>query len=211
MSLLTVCIIFYLIGSFPTAYLLLKIKYNKNLTEEGSGNIGARNTFDVTNSKLDGIIVLIIDFLKGMIPALWFIYYSGFDIHQILLPSVSLLAGHNFSVWLKFKGGRGLATGAGIMAVINFSLIIIWLILCFVFYKFSRNIHIANTVSLILLPIVPFFFSSSIAVFGNNYLINGKEDSGFLFLFCSAVCFVILLKHISPLIELIKNKKSKVL
>ena len=99
-----------MIGSIPTAYILIKIKYGKNLSEEGSGNIGARNTLDVTGSKADGIIVLLADLIKGLVPAFLLITYGDLGKWQLIIPLTLLVAGHNFSVWIKFKGGRGLAT-----------------------------------------------------------------------------------------------------
>ncbi|MBV6477807.1 MAG: Glycerol-3-phosphate acyltransferase [Ignavibacteria bacterium] len=200
-SVFAVCVIFYLIGSIPTAYILVKIKYKKNLIKEGSGNIGARNTYDVTNSRLDGIIVLIADFLKGFLPAIWFACYSGIGVEKIILPAVFLILGHNYSVWIKFKGGRGLATGAGIMAVLNFSPIIIWLIFCAVFYFIYKNIHVANVISLILMPISFFLFYDFLSGF-NSGLLSESIDSRDTVIYTNlAVCLVILMKHISPLKE----------
>ena len=207
-NVIPVCIVFYLIGSIPTAYILVKLKYKKELTKEGSGNIGARNTYDVTNSRFDGIVVLIIDFLKGFLPAYWFVEYSGIGIEKLLFPAVFLLLGHNYSVWIGFKGGRGLATGAGIIAVLNFSLILIWLILCAVFYYIYKNIHIANVISLILLPVILILFYDFLSAFDSMQLKNINDKKETLIYICSAVCFIILLKHISPLTEYFKEKKS---
>lgn len=206
MSLIIISIIFYLIGSFPTAYILVKYKYRKNLTLEGSGNIGARNTFDVTHSKIDGIIVLVIDFLKGLLPVLWFLNYSGLEPDLILIPSIFLLAGHNFSVFLKFKGGRGLATGAGIMVAINFMLVIIWLIFYSVAGIFIKNVHVACVVSLILLPLPVIFFQELIFQFNNPVFSGLNNQFQFLFSFCASICIIILVKHIEPVLELISKK-----
>ena len=207
-SLIPVCAVFYLIGSIPTAYILVKLKYKKVLTKEGSGNIGARNTYDVTNSRLDGIIVLIIDFLKGFLPAVWFAGYSGFDLNEIFFPAIFLLLGHNYSLWIGFKGGRGLATGAGIMAVLNISLIFVWLIYCALFYYIFKNIHIANVLSLILLPVTLILLYGFLSDFNSSYLNSeiGKRET--LTYVCLVVCFIILLKHISPLREFYKEKKK---
>lgn len=202
-----VCLIFYLIGSFPTAYLLVKLKYKKSITELGSGNVGARNTFDVTNSKTDGIVVLLIDFLKGALPVLWFLNYSSFEPEQILLPAVLLLAGHNFSIWLKFKGGRGLSTAAGILAVINFTLVIIWLLLYFILYKLIKNVHISTVIALILLPLCLIILQTFILRFDNPAFSGIEDQFRFLFSLISSVCIVILLKHINPILDLMKKKK----
>ena len=206
MSLIIICIVFYLIGSFPTAYLLLKYKYKKNIINEGSGNVGARNTFDITNSKLDGAIVLIADFLKGMIPVLWYLNYSGYEIQMVVFPALFLLAGHNFSVWLKFKGGRGLATSAGIMVAVNFTLVILWLIFYFILDKLIRNVHISTVIALILLPLSIVFLQDFILKFNNPVLRSIEDPFSFLFSFCSAVCIIILMKHISPIMALIHKK-----
>ncbi|MCB0726243.1 MAG: glycerol-3-phosphate acyltransferase [Ignavibacteriae bacterium] len=208
MSYFIVCLVFYLIGSFPTAYILVKLKYKKRITDLGSGNVGARNTLDVTNSKTDGIIVLLTDFLKGALPVTWFLYYSSFEPELIMIPAILLLAGHNFSVWLKFKGGRGLSTAAGIMAVINFTLVIIWLILYFIMYKLAKNVHIATVIAIIMLPLSVIVLQSIILRFNNPVLAGIEDQFRFLFSFISAICIVILLKHISPILDLLKAKNE---
>ncbi|MDQ3022359.1 MAG: glycerol-3-phosphate acyltransferase [Bacteroidota bacterium] len=206
MTLILICIVFYLIGSFPTAYILVKLKHKKELTREGSGNIGARNTFEVTNSKLDGGIVLAADFLKGLIPVLWFFKYAGFEPQLVLFPSLFLLIGHNYSVWLKFKGGRGLATGAGIMIAINFTVVLLWLLLYFIINKIIKNVHVSTVIALILLPVSILLLQDFILGFNNSSLINLENQFQFLFSFISSVCIIILLKHISPILEIVKNK-----
>ena len=114
-----ILIICYLVGSFPTAYIILKKRHDKDITTEGTGNVGAMNSFDVTGSKTTGIIVFVIDFLKGAIPAFVFGYIFQFPIQYIILPMIFIIIGHNYSVWLKLKGGRGLATSAGMVVIIN--------------------------------------------------------------------------------------------
>ena len=80
-------IIGYLFGSIPTAYLLLKRTRGIDITNAGTGNVGAMNSYEVTNSKSIGIIVLLIDFLKGMIPALGFYYLLAKFIFDSLIGS----------------------------------------------------------------------------------------------------------------------------
>jgi glycerol-3-phosphate acyltransferase PlsY len=207
MSYFFVCLVFYLIGSFPTAYILVKLKYKKSITELGSGNVGSRNTLDVTNSKSDGVIVLLIDFLKGALPVLLYLHYSSFDPELIIIPALMLLAGHNFSIWLKFKGGRGLATASGIMTVINFTLIIIWLTLYFVLNKLIKNVHVSTVIALILLPLTIIILQPVILKFNNPVFANIEDQFRFLFSFTSAISIVILLKHITPVLDLLKKNK----
>lgn len=208
MSFIFICLVFYLIGSLPTAYILVKLKHGKNISEEGSGNIGAMNTYDVTKSKSDGIIVLLVDLLKGFIPVIWFVNFSGYDPEMILIPALFLLAGHNFSIWLKLKGGRGLATGAGILLAVNYSIVVIWLLLYFVLYKLSKNVHIASAVALIILPMTLIVLQGLVFQFTNPALKNSESELTFLFSFCSAVCIIILFKHIEPVLTYLKNKKT---
>ncbi|MEO6694049.1 MAG: glycerol-3-phosphate acyltransferase [Ignavibacteria bacterium] len=191
------CIAFYLIGSIPTAYILVKLKYKKDLISEGSGNIGARNTFDVTNSRLDGIIVLLLDFIKGFLPVLLLInnLESGFG--ALVFPMLCLIIGHNYSIWLKFKGGRGLATGAGVMAAVNFTLVILWLVFYFIAKALVKNVHIACVIALIILPLSIFILKDIILRFNSHSLLFNDGTSE-LFAFTSAVCIIILLKHIEP-------------
>ncbi|MCF8267770.1 MAG: glycerol-3-phosphate acyltransferase, partial [Ignavibacteriales bacterium] len=76
---LLIFIIAYLMGSFPTAYLLLKYRHGKDITKEGSGNVGALNSFEVTKSRMTGITVLLIDFAKGFL-AVFLSRFSGDDL-----------------------------------------------------------------------------------------------------------------------------------
>lgn len=206
MSLIYVCSAFYLIGSVPSAYLLVKYRYGKNLLKEGTGNIGAMNTYDVTNSKSDGIIVLTIDLLKGLIPVLWFLYMSGYPPESVLIPSVFLLAGHNFSVWLKFKGGRGLATGAGMMLAVNFAVVLLWLMFYGILKKIVKNLHIACVIALIMLPLSLIFLQQFVLKFSNPVLPDNDDQLRFLFSYCSSICILILIKHIDPVTDLIKKR-----
>ncbi|MBS1517976.1 MAG: glycerol-3-phosphate acyltransferase [Bacteroidetes bacterium] len=192
------CFAFYLIGSFPTAYILVRYKYKKKITEEGSGNVGARNTLDVTKSRTDGIIVLVTDLLKGLLPSLYLISFSGMENKLMIIPLTLLVAGHNFSPWLKFKGGRGLATGAGVFFAVSFFVNVIWLILYFTFEKFIKNVNVSTVFALIILPVIIFLFPDIFLKFANKG-ITGGNNSLFIFYLSIAVCFVIILKHTEPL------------
>lgn len=206
MSLIIICVLFYLIGSFPTAYLIVKFRYKKSILNEGTGNAGASNTLDVTHSKVVASIVLITDLLKGLIPVLWFINFSGSDVSYVVFPSLSLIIGHNYSVWLGFKGGRGLATAAGIMLAVNFTLVILWLIYCYIFYKLSKSVHVASSVALILLPLSVIFLQDILLKFNNPELKVIDDQFRFLFSFSASVCIVILFRHISPVIQFLSKK-----
>ena len=150
---LIIFVLCYIIGSFPTAYLLVKAKSKKDLTKEGSGNIGTLNSFQVSGSKSVGIAVLLIDLFKGILPVYFMLYIMPHPYSSAMIGACALILGHNYPVWLKFKGGRGLATGAGIFIVVNFYILIGWVIIWGIVFTFKRKVLIANTVATFLLPI----------------------------------------------------------
>ncbi|MFA7361377.1 MAG: glycerol-3-phosphate acyltransferase [Candidatus Kapaibacterium sp.] len=195
------CILFYLIGSIPTAYLILKFRHGKNITQEGSGNVGALNSYDVTKSKVTGIVVLVLDFLKGFIPSFIFLYIAGYSLETMLIPIALILVGHNFSVWLKFKGGRGLATAAGLCVVIEPWILLIWCAIFIISYGAYRKVHFGNIIATLLLPVVYYLI--------NPIIIHTYTDINTLITFIIVMSLIILLKHIKPFLEIIKSTKSK--
>lgn len=150
---LVIFVLCYIIGSFPTAYILVKLKSNKDLTKEGSGNVGTLNSFTVSKSKSIGIAVLIIDILKGVLPVYLMMFVFPFTYQSVMLGAASLILGHNYPVWLKFKGGRGLATGAGIFLIVNYFIFLGWCIVWLIVFLIKRKVLIANTIATFSLPV----------------------------------------------------------
>lgn len=206
------CVIYYFIGSIPTAYLIVKRKHKKDITKEGSENVGSLNSYEITGSKATGIAVFVLDFLKGLIPALVSAYIIKLPLSFVFLPLIFLVVGHNFSIWLKFKGGRGLATAAGIVVIVNFWLLIIWCVLYLFAYLIKKNVHIGNIFATVFMPIVILIFSGFIAGFNYDYLIlkysSNFNKSELLFAFSSSLSLVILIKHINPFLDIIRNLKK---
>ena len=136
MDILVIGIISYLMGSIPFGLILTKIFLKKDIREVGSGNIGATNVLR-TGNKFIGYSTLALDVLKAIIPVIFVkFYYSDF----LYIASLCAFLGHVFPIWLKFKGGKGVATYLGILFAININFglifIITWLVI-FVFSKFS--------------------------------------------------------------------------
>jgi glycerol-3-phosphate acyltransferase PlsY len=192
----------YLLGSFPTAFIILKISKGINITEKGSGNVGAMNSFEVSNSKVIGLVVLIIDAFKGLLSVYFALLF--FQINFIF-PAVALffaVFAHCFNPWLDFKGGRGLATAAGGASLLFPFALIIWCVLWLAVYLFQKNILWANIwATLALLVII--LTSSEIAV---KYSYPRAGTRGELVLFSIALLIIIFVRHIEPLKEIIKNK-----
>ena len=136
MHLLIIGIASYLMGSIPFGLILTKLFLKKDIREIGSGNIGATNVLR-TGNKIIGYTTLILDILKAVTPVI----YVKFNFPEFLyIASLCSFLGHVFPIWLKFKGGKGVATYVGILFAINiyFGLIFIttWLI-TFALSKFS--------------------------------------------------------------------------
>ncbi len=155
MLLLLLALLFgYLIGSIPTAYIIVKWKSNTDIRKMGSGNVGALNSFEVTNSKMVGAAVLIVDMLKGIIATVgagW-IFGSGFEMRAA--AGVGSVLGHTYPVWLSFKGGRGLATAAGVMFVLSAWCVAGWGLFWVVGFAMFKNVNMGNCVATILLLLV---------------------------------------------------------
>ena len=151
----------YLLGSIPFGFLLTKIFLKKDIRNIGSGNIGATNVLR-TGYKLIGYSTLVLDILKAIIPLIFIkIYYIDF----IYVASLCIFLGHVFPVWLKFKGGKGVATYIGILCCINLylgvSFGIVWLITFFLF-KYSSLSSLIGSLSV---PIVNFFIFNDEIIF----------------------------------------------
>ena len=119
----------YLAGSIPTGVILAKLFSVKDIRQEGSGNIGATNVYRVLGARL-GILTLVGDVLKGAIPVILTCYLTG---NEIWITGVALLTflGHLFPIFLRFRGGKGVATALGIFLVIA-PLMVPWLIIIFI-------------------------------------------------------------------------------
>lgn len=197
-------IIGYLFGSIPTAYLLLKKAKGIDITNAGTGNVGAMNSYEVTNSKSIGIIVLIIDFLKGMIPAVIVLFFFENSFFAASLSVLFAIFSHCFNPWLNFNGGRGLATAAGGSAIIFPFLPVAWIVFYILVYLIKKDIHIANIFATILSLITVLSFHSYVIKYASPQPVLVNE----LLLFTSAGLLIIFIKHIEPLKEIISKQKK---
>jgi acyl phosphate:glycerol-3-phosphate acyltransferase len=172
-------IVAYLLGSIPTGFLVGKAK-GVDIRTVGSGNIGATNVFR-TVGKPAGIFVLVFDGLKGYTACAWLpdlvMRYvvtnygaSGAtgSFHDILriTGGISAILGHNYTCWLKFKGGKGIATSAGVLAALVPWAFIIILAIWIVVFAISRYVSLASIAASVALPFAAYFTGSSIAIVG---------------------------------------------
>ena len=147
MDYLIVGIASYLMGSIPFGLILTKIFLNKDIRDIGSGNIGATNALR-TGNKLIGYSTLILDIAKAIIPVIFVkINYP----ELIYVASLCAFLGHVFPIWLKFKGGKGVATYVGILFSISFLLGIIFVTswgIIFLMFRYSSLSSIVGSISI---------------------------------------------------------------
>ena len=147
MDYLIVGIVSYFMGSIPFGLILTKIFLNKDIREIGSGNIGATNALR-TGNKLIGYSTLILDIAKAIIPVI-FVKINYPDL--IYIASLCAFLGHVFPIWLKFKGGKGVATYVGILYSINLLLGIIFVAswgIIFLIFRYSSLSSIIGSISI---------------------------------------------------------------
>ena len=140
-------IVSYLMGSIPFGLILTKIFLNKDIRKIGSGNIGATNALR-TGNKLIGYSTLILDIAKAIIPVI-FVKINYPDL--IYIASLCAFLGHVFPIWLKFKGGKGVATYVGILFSINLLLGIIFVAswgIIFLIFRYSSLSSIVGSISI---------------------------------------------------------------
>ena len=161
----------YLLGSIPTGYLVARAK-GVDIRTVGSGNIGATNVFRILG-KPAGIFVLLADALKGWLAvrvvAVWladtFLPPDAMDgsveIGRILATLFAVL-GHNYTCWLRFKGGKGIATSAGVLtALVPWALLIIlgvWIVL----FVLTRYVSLGSIAAAVVLPFATWFTTQSL-------------------------------------------------
>ncbi len=180
----------YLIGSIPFSYLIPKWIGKIDIRTMGSGNTGTTNVVRTLGMKV-GVIAFIGDFLKGIIPALIGLLWLG-ELGGIIGGSMAVI-GHCYPVWLKFKGGKGVATSAGILIVLMPDICILLLIGQFIIIALTKYMSLASLLSAVLLPILAFIFS--------------KSDQ--MVLFSIGLALFVIFRHRSNLFRLIKGTETK--
>lgn len=159
-------ILAYLFGAFPTAYVIYKLKKGGDIREFGSGNVGGTNVTR-TLGVSSGILTIIIDIMKGFIPILILYFLFPGDIILLSITVVVVVLGHDFPVYIRFKGGKGIATSAGVIigvCVLPFFDGPIWLeilpflIIAFVEFSLIAIVRIVSIASLAAAVATPLSF-----------------------------------------------------
>ena len=153
MEFLIIGIVSYLMGSIPFGFILTKTFLKKDIREIGSGNIGATNALR-TGNKLIGYTTLLLDVIKAVLPVMYIkINYP----ELIYIASLCAFLGHVFPVWLKFKGGKGVATYVGILFTINIFLGFIFCVSWLLVFLVSKYSSLSSLIGSLTIPIYIFF------------------------------------------------------
>ena len=157
LELFLIILISYLFGSIPFGLLLTKIFLKKDIREIGSGNIGATNVLRAGN-KILGYSTLVLDILKAVLPILYIKFFMN---DYLYISALSIFIGHVFPIWLKFKGGKGVASYLGILCCLDiFTALIfgvVWISI-FILFKFSS---LSSLLASLTIPIFHFFYNSN--------------------------------------------------
>jgi acyl phosphate:glycerol-3-phosphate acyltransferase len=151
----------YLLGSIPFGFLLTKIFLKKDIRDIGSGNIGATNALRTGNKTL-GYATLVLDIGKAVLPVL-FVKFNYPD--YVFIASLSTFLGHVFPVWLKFKGGKGVATYVGILFSINLILGLIFIISWGVTFLVSKYSSLSSLIASLVVALYLIFFDNYDSIF----------------------------------------------
>jgi acyl phosphate:glycerol-3-phosphate acyltransferase len=148
MEYIVISIISYLMGSIPFGLILTKIFLNKDIREIGSGNIGATNTLR-TGNKLIGYSTLILDIVKAIIP----VFYVKMNFPELIyIASLCAFLGHVFPIWLKFKGGKGVATYVGILFSINILLAVVFVSFWLIVFLTTKYSSLSSMIAALSIP-----------------------------------------------------------
>ena len=194
-------IIAYFLGSIPTAYIFGKLLKNIDIREYGSGNVGATNVFR-TVGKIPGIVVLLLDFLKGftaviLIPIILerVLPTAAEHFFFVIFLGVSVISGHIWTVFLRFKGGKGVATTAGVMLGLSPWLLLAAFVVWVIVFSAWKYVSLASIIAATSLPIFA-------AIAGENF---------YFILFCAVLCIVGVFGHRSNIKRLIRGEERKIL
>lgn len=169
----------------------MKKKSNVDIRGVGSGNVGAMNAYEVSGSPALAIIVMILDALKGVVSIIVCWLFWGNNFWTLASSGIGAIIGHNYPIWLNFKGGRGLSTTAGVMLTLGWIFVAVWCTIWAVLYLAKKNIHTSNILASFASPIV-------LVIVPEQYLTQTLPSftvrQDFLWLVV-AVCVLIIIRH----------------
>jgi len=161
----------YLIAAIPTGIVLARVMGYEDVRQKGSGNIGATNVYRVAG-KLPGILTLLGDILKGLLPLLAIKLWLGTTDAQLGLAAVTAIVGHCYPVYLRFKGGKGVATALGILLVLAPLAVLLAAVVFVVTVVVSRYISLGSVLAALAAPLLVLLLGGSQAMVASSLAIG---------------------------------------
>lgn len=214
---IVVVVVGYLLGSIPVGYLLVKVFRGEDIRLSGSGNIGATNVAR-SGARGLGIVTLALDALKGYVAVLHAGHAAHVDLrHDITLvhsnhvanlmaiAALAAVVGHVFPVWLKFKGGKGVATALGVFIPIFPKALLVALIIFIVVVAISRYVSLGSILATIAFPIAAYFLEDTAHLHQDRIL--GVDWQTFLPI--CGICLLVVAKHHQNIRRLIAGNENR--
>jgi len=189
----------YLLGSIPISYLIAKGLKGVDIRKHGSGNVGATNVLR-TLGKAPAITALALDAIKGVIAVtllsnIFYRYSSIIDYESLrILMGLAAICGHIWPIFLKFKGGKGVATSAGVLLILAPKVLGIALLIWFIMILITRYVSLGSVLASISLPITAAFMAKPLN----------------LVLFCITLAIMCTYRHKLNIVKLINGEESKI-
>ena len=200
MSTIILIIVAYILGSVPNALWIGKVFKGIDIREHGSKNTGSTNAARVLGAKL-GILTLILDISKGAIPVALSLFMkadlleniTGISNLDFIMIGIFAIVGHSFSIFMKFKGGKAVATTVGVFTVLVPKALLLAAVVFFVIFALTRYVSVSSITAAISLPIFIFFLYGNIpyTVFGG------------------IITILIIVKHKSNIQRLLNGTESR--
>lgn len=199
MMIVLMLILSYLIGAIPNGYVIGKVFFKKDIREFGSGNTGATNSFRVLG-KPAGFIVTFLDIFKGFITVffpLWFSVHaqgpiSTFFTHGLIVGIFAII-GHVYPIYLKFKGGKAVATSAGVVLGVNPILLLILAVIFFGILYLTKYVSLSSIIAAISCVI------GSLII--HDYILFGMS---------AFVSIILIFRHRSNIVRIFKGEEPKI-
>ena len=187
----------YLLGSIPFGYLLVRLFRQKDVREQGSGNIGATNVARSGGTKL-GVVTLLLDIGKA-VAAVMIARHLAPGVYDVqVAAAVAAVVGHVFPVWLGFRGGKGVASALGVFLVLTWPSTVGILLVFAAVFALTRYVSLASIVGLATFPLFGFYFVAQ------HTPITPMMKFGFLF-----IPLLIILKHHGNIRRLMNGTESR--
>lgn len=188
----------YLLGSIPVGWLIANIFYHKDIRQEGSGNIGATNALRIFGTKI-GILVLLLDMMKGVMAVLIAKQVISGAHPLVSIAGLVAILGHIFPVWLKFRGGKGVATAAGVFAALAPLGLLIGLLSFILVVWRTRYVSLGSIIAAMVFGVSTFWMELS----------KPMPDVALMIL-VGFIVTMIILKHKSNIQRLLRGEENKI-